>query len=153
MKEKDYSIIGYFRSNARMSLTKLSKATKIPVSTLFDKLRDYENRKIIQKHTAIIDFKKLGYDIKLQILLAVEKERKESLQKFLYRHPRVNTILRINNGYDYMIEAIFKNMEELDEFTRNLEEHEPKDKKELYIMEDIKREEFLTHKENLGLIR
>ncbi len=153
MKEKDYSVIGYFRANARMSLTKLSKATKIPVSTLFDKLRDFENRKIIQRHTAIIDFKKLGYDIKLQILLAVDKDKKETLQKFLSRHPRVNTILRINNGYDYMIEAIFKNMEELDEFTKNLEEHEPKDKKELYIMEDIKREEFLTHKENLGIIR
>ncbi len=153
MKEKDYSIIGYFRENARVSLTKLSKATRIPVSTLFDKLKDYEKRKIIHKHTAIVDFKQLGYNIKLQLLLATDKERKEPLKKFLATHPKVNTVFRINNGYDYLVEAIFKNMEELDEFTNKLDEHEPKDKKELYVMEDIKREEFLAHKENLGVIR
>ncbi len=153
MQEKEILLISKFRENSRTSLTKLSRQTKIPVSTLFDKIKEYEKNKLIRKHTALIDFKQLGYHVKTQILLTAKKERKEELHKFLLRHPRINTFFRINNGYDYLAEAIFKDLEELDEFNRKLEEHEPQEKKEFFVMEDIKREEFLSHKENLGVQR
>lgn len=153
MQEKELMLIGRFRENSRTSLTKLSRLTKIPVSTLFDKIKEYEKTRLITKHTALIDFKKLGYSIRTQILITAKKEKKEALQKFLVMHHKVNTLFRINNGYDYLIEAIFKDLEELDEFTGKLEEHEPTEKKEFFVMEDIKREEFLSHKENLGVQR
>ncbi len=151
MQEKELMLIGRFRENSRTSLTKLSRLTKIPVSTLFDKIKEYEKTRLITKHTALIDFKKLGYSIRTQILITAKKEKKEALQKFLVMHHKVNTLFRINNGYDYLIEAIFKDLEELDEFTGKLEEHEPTEKKEFFVMEDIKREEFLAHKENIGI--
>jgi Lrp/AsnC family transcriptional regulator, leucine-responsive regulatory protein len=153
MQEKELLLISRFRENSRTSLTKLSRLTKIPVSTLFDKIKEYEKTNLIRKHTALIDFKMLGYNVKTQILVMAKKENKEELQKFLMRHPKINTVFRINNGYDYLAEAIFKDLEELDEFTRKLEEYEPIEKKEFFVMEDIKREEFLSHKENLGIQR
>jgi len=147
LKEKELILLGHFRQNARISLTKLSKLTKIPVSTIFDKLRYYEEKKLIKKSTAIIDFKKIGYEIRNQILISVNRDNKETLQTFLIKHPRVNTIYRINNGYDYLIETIFKNMNEMDEFIKLLETFEIIQKKEFFIMEDLKREEFLTGKQ------
>ena len=144
-------LLSHFRNNARISLTKLSRLTKIPVSTIFDKLKDYETKNLIRKSTAIIDFRKLGYEIRNQILIGANRENKEDLQKFLVKHPRVNTIYRINNGYDFLIETVFKNMNEMDDFMKSLEEYEPLQKKEFFIMEDLKREEFLTGKEEYPL--
>jgi len=151
LKEKEIKMLGFFRNNSRTSLTKLSKLTKIPVSTIFDKLKEYESIKLIRKHTALLDFKKLGYDIRTQILITADRTSREDLQKFLLKHKKINTIFRINNGYDFLIEAIFKNMEELDTFTKSLEVFNLKEKKEFFIMEDIKREEFMTIKDNIGI--
>ena len=153
MQEKEIMLLSRFRENSRTSLTKLSRLTKRPVSTLFDKIKEYEKTRLIKKHTALLDFKRLGYSIRTQILITAKKDRKKETHKFLLRSPKINTVFRINNGYDYLIEAIFKDLEELDEFNRKLEEHEPQEKKEFFVMEDIKREEFLSHKENLGVQR
>jgi DNA-binding Lrp family transcriptional regulator len=146
LKEKEMLLLNHFRNDARISLTKLSKLTKMPVSTIYDKLKDYETRKLIKKSTAILDFKKLGYDIRNQILITANKERREELQKFLMNNAKVNTIYRINNGYDFLIETVFKNMNEMDEFITKLDTYEPIQKKEFFIMEDLKREEFLSTK-------
>ena len=151
LKEKELLLLSYFRSNARISLTKLSRMTKIPVSTLFDKLKYYEQKALIRKSTAIIDFRKLGYEIRNQILISAKKENKDELQRFLVKHARVNTIYRINNGYDFLIETVFKNMNEMDDFMKSLEVFEPTQKKEFFIMEDLKREEFLSGKEEYPL--
>ena len=151
IREKELKMLGFFRNNSRTSLTKMSRLTKIPVSTIFDKLKEFEKNSLIRKHTSLIDFKKLGYDIRTQILLTASKDTRSQLQKFLIGHPKVNTVFRINNGFDFLIEAIFKNMNDLDTFTKTLDEYNPKEKKEFFIMEDIKREEFMAYKDNLGM--
>jgi len=126
--------------------------THIPVSTIFDKLKYYEKNELIKKHTTILDFRKLGYELKIQVLITAKRDNRDELQKFLISYPRVNTIYRINNGYDFLIEAYFKNMQELDEFMQKLDIYEPAEKKEFFVMEDIKREEFLTNKKNIGIL-
>jgi len=42
-------------------------------------------------------------------------------------------------------------MHELDDFTKTLDGFNPKEKKEFFVMEDIKREEFMSNKYNLGI--
>lgn len=151
LKEKELKMIGHFRNNSRTSLTQMSKLTKIPVSTLFDKLKEYESKNLIRKHTSLLDFKMLGYDIRTQMLISAERDRKDELQKFLIMYPKVNTVFRVNNGFDFLIEAIFRNMAELDEFTTRLDTFNLTEKKEFFIMEEMKREEFLAYKDNLGV--
>jgi len=151
LKDKELKLLSFFRNNSRTSLTRMSRLTKIPVSTIFDKLKEYEASDLIRKHTSLLDFKKLGYDIKTQLLINSGKDSRDSLQKFLVQHPKVNTVFRINNGYDFLVEAIFRNMKELDDFTRTLDEYNPTEKKEFFVMEDIKREEFLSNRANLGI--
>ncbi|HIJ01446.1 TPA: hypothetical protein HA363_02255, partial [Candidatus Woesearchaeota archaeon] len=60
--KKDVLLMSFFRNNARENLTRISRITRIPVSTIFDKLRDYE-KELVKKHTTLLDFRKLGFDI------------------------------------------------------------------------------------------
>ena len=133
MKIKDLKIISYLRQDARMSLTKMSKQTQIPVSTLFDRLRANEEDLII-KHTSLLDFSKLGFNTRANITFKVDRDHKESLKEFLAKHQSINSVYRINNGFDFMVEGIFKDLRELEGFIDDTE-HKFKilDKKSFFI--------------------
>jgi len=138
-------IISHLRKNARTSLTNISKNTGIPVSTVFDKVK---SNKIIKKHSALIDFAKLGYNVTVQIALQCEKEDREKISAHLKDHQNINSLHRINHGYDYLIECVFKDQKELSFFIEELnEKFQIKNKLIFHIIEEIKKEEFLSRPE------
>ena len=141
MKEKDLNLIKEFRKNSRQSLTRISKKTKIPISTIYDKLKAYEKDLII-KHTALIDFKQLGFDIRVRLLLAAKQ--RDTLKNYLLFHDRVNSVMRINNGFDYEIEALFRNMSEFRKFLEDIEQFGILELKEYFILDDVLREGFMA---------
>ncbi len=151
LKNKDILLMMYFRKNARENLTKISRYTHIPVSTIFDKLRDFE-KELIKKHTSIIDFKKLGFDIKVTMLFRINKDSRVEFREFLMTNENINSVSRINNGYDYMIEAVFRDMNDLQRFTEMLERFRIEQKQELFVLEDLKRESFLSDEMHMKLL-
>ncbi len=151
MKTSELSVMRHLRTNARETLTKMSRKTGIPVSTIYEWLKQFENG-VIKKHTCLLDFRELGYDLRVTILLSIQKKSKEAVKSFLENHHRINTIYRINNGYDYLIETVFKNMSELQLFLDTLDERGIKERKEYYILEEIMREAFLTSDAHMKLL-
>ena len=123
--KKEILLISNLRKEGRAQLTKVSRNTNIPVSTLFDLLK-----KVDMQHTCIPDFKRYGFQVRATITLKVDITDKERIKEYLLNHPNLNSIWKINNGYDYMIEVIFKEMAELEAFADKLEkEFKLKEKK------------------------
>jgi len=151
MTEKEMIIMSMLRQNARETLTKMSKKSNIPVSTIYDKIKSHENG-IIKKHTCIIDFSKLGFNTRASISLKVTKGKREEMKTYLVNHPNVNTIYKINNGFDYWIECIFRHIRDLEDFLENLEADYGIKKQVFYIIDDIKREAFMADPELLDLV-
>ncbi len=145
MERKQYLILSSLRQDARLSLTEMSKLTKIPVSTIYDKIKSYKGD-LIKKHTALIDFSKLGYNTRAQVLLKVRKEQRADVQDYLLRSRNANSVLKINNGYDFMVEFVFKHIKELEDFIEAFEsKFEILTLQTYYIVDDIKREEFIAN--------
>ena len=140
--KKELLILSQFRQNARENLTTTSKRIHIPISTIYDRLKKYEGT-IIRRHTSLLDFSRLGYAIKIHLVLKVGLKDKMSVRKFLHSHPRTTSLFGISNGYDFMAEVILKNFEEVETFMQQLERFEIVDHHEFYIVSDLKREEFL----------
>ena len=137
MDQKDIKIISALRANARVSLTKMSKRTNIPISTIHDRIKYYRDG-VIKKYTSLLDFSVLGFHSRAHVMFKVKKECKEALLSFLSKHQNVNALFKINNGYDFLVEAIFRNIKDLEEFTELLEERfNVRDKQVYYLIEDI----------------
>lgn len=151
MREKELQILRFLRMNSRETLTRLSKKTGVPISTLFDKLKEYRER-LITRHTCLLDYQKLGFDLRVQLLFKVQKE-KEAFEQYLTTHYHVNSVFRINNGYDYLVEAVFKNMRDFTDFLTGLDRFAIKDRKEFYVLQDVKREAFLTSETHVTLMK
>ena len=144
INKKDILIISHLRKDARMNLTKMAKKTGIPVSTIFDKIKSYKGN-LVTKHTTLIDFDALGYNTKANIMLKVNKEDKIQLKEYLLKNHSVNSFYRINNGFDFMLEGIFQNIMEMEEFLEKLQERFRIEKTEyFYIIDSLKKEAFLT---------
>lgn len=143
MNEKDFKILTFLRQDSRMPLTKMSRKTQIPVSTIFDKIKSYEDN-IILRHTALIDFSKLGFTTRANISFRVDREDKDNLKEHLVNSAYVNSIYKINNGFDFMIEGIFKDLKEMEDYIELLEKKfKIAEHKSHFIIEDLKREAFM----------
>jgi len=147
MKSKDLLILANLRKNARMSLTNMSKKTSVPISTIYDRLKIF-NKDFVKKHTTLVDFSKLGYHTRANIALKVKKDDRDSIKEYLLKHQNVNSLYKINSGYDYLIEGVFVHIKDLDEFLENLDsKFTIEEKQTYYIVNDIKKEEFMSNPE------
>lgn len=140
------------RNNARESLTRMSKITHIPVSTIYDRLRVHE-ASLIKKHTSLIDFSRLGYHARANVTIKVDREYRKDFVKHVAASQHTNSLFKINNGFDYLAEFVFRNVRELEDYIELLEHrfHIP-DKTVYIIVEDIKQEGFLSDRNMIGLV-
>jgi DNA-binding Lrp family transcriptional regulator len=149
---KDIMLMAHLRKNARETLTRMSRITKIPVSTLYDKLKNHEQG-LIQKHTSLVDFTKLGFNTKANILLKVDRGLRDEVKDYLTKEFNVNSVYKINSGFDFMVEGIFRHIKDMEDFIEKLEERfEIRDKQVYYVIEDIQREAFMADPQTVDFI-
>lgn len=142
LKLTDLKLISQLRENGRQTLTEISKKTKIPISTLFDRLKAHQGG-LILKHTTLIDFAQLGFNCRANILLKSGREEREGLMSYLKEYPAINNLYKVNNGFDLLAEAIFHNVKDMEEFIEMLEgKFKIEDKRTFYIIDELKREDF-----------
>lgn len=137
---KHLQLLSHLRENSREKLTTISKKTNIPISTLFDQLKILQEE-IITRNTVLIDFSKLGYHTRAQVILKASPEQKEKLKQHLLLHPQVNTVYKVNSGYDFIIETVHKNIKELDHFLEQLHLQFKVEERQIhYLIDELKRE-------------
>ena len=92
--DRDIKIMRELRRNSRSSLASIAKKTGIPLSTIYDRIKTKEIE-LIKKHTSILDFPKLGYNIRAKVLLRIWDT--EQFQKFAVQHPNINSVFKLNS--------------------------------------------------------
>ena len=144
--DKNMMLLGWLRNNSRLPLTKISKKTSIPISTLFDKLKEQEEEYVF-KYTTLIDFSKLGYHTKAHILLKAPSHLKKELEHHLACNENVNSVYKVTDKFHYLVEGVFKHIAEYDSFIESLEQRfPPLEHASHFITKDLKREMFLCEK-------
>lgn len=144
VSKRDMALIRCLRNNSRATLTQVSKRTQIPISTLYDRLKAHEGN-LLSKHTTLLDFSQLGYHARVQIFLKVPASIRQELQSYLSFHEHINNVFKITNGFDFLVEGIFEQVRDVQEFLSELESRfDIKDHSSHYIVDEVKREGFLS---------
>ena len=152
MDEKDAILLAHLRKNSRATLTDISRETDIPVSTIFERLKGPLG-KYVKKYTCILENSQTGFTARATIILKVDKEQKADIGQFLIKHQNVNTLYRINNGYDFLADVIFRQMIELEEFIELLETRFKVKHRDVYfIIDEVKQEGFMADPNSVQLV-
>lgn len=151
LKRIDLVVVSCLRKDARMKLTEMSKLTRVPVSTLFDRIKRMEGGTLV-KNTALLRFEALGFPVKAMVAFAVNVKDREALSGLLRSHPNVNSLYRINNGWDFLVEAVFPGVREAEDFVEGVEAKvKIRDRRVHLVIEDLVRERMLASPEALVL--
>lgn len=145
ISNKDIQLLSHLRTNAREKVTDISKKTGMPATTIYGRIKVHETSGMVKKHVALIDFSKLGYSTTSLIALKVEKEKREQLENYLSTHPNMNSLYRINYGYDFLVEMVFENMSRMQCFLDEAEMKFSVEKPVFFnIVNEIKKEVFMS---------
>lgn len=151
MKQKDLVLLAHLRQNSRQKLKTIAKKTNTPVSTLFDRLKQLE-QKTIKQNTILIDWKTLGFTTNAVVLLKAKPGKRDELKNKLSKTAQVNTLSRINNGHDFLVELVCKDLTELEDLLEKLESDFGAKKNVHFVIEEITRENFLANPKLLTLL-
>jgi DNA-binding Lrp family transcriptional regulator len=145
-------VLSHIRKNARKSVAGISAETEMPASTVLSRLRHLESG-VVKKYTTLLDFQKLGYNVLIHLALKAADTERNSLGSFLMSHPNVNSVFRAGAGYDYYAETVFSDLKGLYDFLDELSAYDIEKIDEHHIIEEIKKEEFMSRVEPSSMIQ
>ena len=123
-----------------ISVAKLLTVTSLTTKVIL------ETTKKIKKH----------YGIRTGKLTKVKQkkfEREEKIRETLLKNKSINSCYKINNGYDYLVEGVFKEITHVQHFIEELETKlDIEEKQVFYILEDLRKEDFLSSPEYIKLV-
>lgn len=123
--EKDLALLAALRENAKQSVFQLARKTRIPPTTIHNRLKKLRSRGVIQKYTVRLDRKKMGLNVCGLVFLFVENtqlepsSRKGGLARGLMRYPQVEEVFETTGSIDVIVKVHARNVEELTEFVIN----------------------------------
>ncbi|MHA1667575.1 MAG: Lrp/AsnC family transcriptional regulator [Candidatus Heimdallarchaeaceae archaeon] len=119
LDKKDIQILRILQQNSRVSLKKLARKTSLPVTTVFNRIKKFEQNGLIKDYKAIIDPKKVGLDVTAFILVAYDTSSKKSqrgVAKEISKLPFVQEVHIITGEWDMLLKVRGKNSEEIGKF-------------------------------------
>lgn len=121
--EKDLEILKLLKDNSRLSSKQISKKTRIPLTTIHNRIKKLEKYGIIKNFTLNIDYKKIGQPILAYILITInytlptgEKISQEDVAKKVRILSNVEEVNMVTGGMDMMLKSRFASIEELYDF-------------------------------------
>jgi Lrp/AsnC family transcriptional regulator, leucine-responsive regulatory protein len=150
--QKDLELITHLRQDARAKLTTLSRKIHMPVSTIFEKLKYYHGN-VVERHVALINFARIGYHVRAYMVLRFDPKDKQAALDYLKGHQNTNSLYKINNGYDCLLETIFRDLKDVEDFQEMLDiKFKVKGKNIFYLIDEIVRETFMAKPELVGVV-
>ena len=145
LDQGDLKILRHLQKNARETLTRMSKETGIPISSIYDRLKRLEGIKVIKRYTALFDLKNIGIHCRVLLLIRVNQSQKSDLEAYFTGNPIVNNLARTNGKQNFVAECLFFDMKDLESFTDNISKRFKGIEFSVHhILEDLKRESFLA---------
>jgi DNA-binding Lrp family transcriptional regulator len=106
----------------------------------------------VNKYVALLNFSKLGYDVRTHFAISVKHDAKEQVEKFLLNQPHINMLYRVTYLYDFFGEAFFKSKEDEETFFGMLSANFPiLDIQKYKTEKELKQQTFLTRPEHVLL--
>ena len=123
LDDLDIQILDILQNEAQVSNTEIAKRVNLSPPATHTRIRRLEKEGYINRHVAILNQEKLGFDLLSFIFMSTnihQDEKLEALEKALNSMPEVLECHCITGEYDYLLKVTNKDRRELESFIRRL---------------------------------
>ncbi len=138
----DQEIISLLQENARMSLKDIASNIYLSSPAASARIERLEKEGYITGFHASINREKMGYNIKAFINLVVEAGLREDFIGYMQQCRNVIECSCITGDYAMLVEVVYPNTEELEQFVRRLQKY-GKTKTQIVFSTAVERRELL----------
>lgn len=116
----DRKLLNELMKDARTSLRRLAEEMSVSPATLHNRLNRLEQLGVVKGFAALVDYQKLGYGLTAIIMVKVNGKYITDVEKELARFPNVTAVYDVVGEYDIIAIAKFKDVDELNDFVKEL---------------------------------
>lgn len=116
----DHRILGLLQENGKLTTKEVANDLKLSITPVYERIKRLERHKIILKHVALVDRKKIGQNLIGFCNVSLNQHSKDNLLKFerdILRFEEVLECYHITGKFDYMIKITVKDMDAYHKFT------------------------------------
>ena len=124
--ETDLKIIYLLKKDSSLSTKEISKAIRIPITTIHNRIKKLKQEGIIKKYTILTDDKKLGKGLDVFILVGIQYSQiegkgktQEDVAKEIKKLSQVEEVAIVTGMHDMVVRAKEENIDKLNEFIIN----------------------------------
>lgn len=134
--KKDKKILIELLKDGRESFADLARSCKMTRQSIFSRIKSLKRNGIIKNFTVNIDEKKLGLNLKAYILISADpsEEFREKAGKILAQSPQFSQIHRLFGRFDFLIEVLVKDVNELSDIIEEIHKLEMVNRTETMIV-------------------
>ena len=133
MDEKDNILLNELRKDSKRSVQDLSKATKIPSTTVYNRIKQLEKEGIIKQYTIKLDNKKVG---KVQAFFEITLNPSVNVSEFL-KKIKADDIYSVAGDYQFLIKSTFNDLGGVYSFTAQLQQAKADKVKTTIVLDEL----------------
>ena len=119
----DYQIIKILQDNGRIPVKKLAEIVSLTPPAVAERIRKLEESGVILGYRAIVDYRKLGKNIKAIIIVTLSPERRKEFIEFARQNNCILECHHVTGGFSMSIKAIFSDMTELEMLVGKIQQY------------------------------
>ena len=143
LSSSEWRILDTVQTDGRISNVELAKKAGLSESPCLRRLRQLEEAGIIKSYAALLDAKKLGYDVTAFVQLTLDQRSVETREKFtaaIAREALIVECYAVSGGYDYLLKVVATDLDAFSDFVMNrlLQYPGVKDMTSGFVLKEVK---------------
>lgn len=113
---KDRRIIEMLTDNARISLRDIAAVVELSPSSVRNRMERLVDIGVIKRYTLDLDYRKLGYEVEVVVLITSTPGESESIYRKLYKYDKISRVLRTSGPASFMCMVRVRDIPQLAQF-------------------------------------
>lgn len=119
LDETDKAILAMLQADGRISNAEIARRVELSAPATHARVRRLEQAGVIRQYVALLDRETIGYDMVCFLSVSLQLHQFDAIQRFkqlVLDMPEVLECHHMTGEFDYLLKAIFRNREELQQF-------------------------------------
>jgi len=122
LDETDKTILRLLQTDGRVSNAEIARRVGLSAPATHARVRRLEDAGVVRQYSTLLDREAMGFDMVCFINVSLQLHQFEAIERFkelVQDMPEVLECHHITGEFDYLLKAVFRNRDELQEFVVN----------------------------------